>query len=164
MNKFTSLDDLGSQAESGDKPLSPEELRAGSPLDPGAFIDTSNWADEFDSAAELAQPAQTKPGRSRPPIPGDAQPPRPSRARDAPHAAQGRPLQAGRAHRRPLPADRLRAVGLRDLRDPEDQGAHAVQERLLEHAPGARLAAPPDARLLRRGGARADAHRAELVP
>src|SRR5262249_27735885 len=50
MLKFTSIDDLGQTSATGAAPLSPEEVAGGkSPLDPGAFVDTRDWADDVDT-------------------------------------------------------------------------------------------------------------------
>ena len=74
------------------------------------------------------------------------------------------PGQAGRAVRRLLPADRLRAVqpGQRGL--PADRGADAVQVALARPAHLADLAAVDAARQLRRPGAGAAAPRPAVVP
>ncbi len=57
MLKFTSIDDLGQSGTTGAAPLSPEEVAGGkSPLDPGAFVDTRDWADDIATDAAMANP------------------------------------------------------------------------------------------------------------
>ena len=51
--KFTSLDEVGGGDEAGAKPLSPEELGRGGPLDPRDFIDPRAWTSEFSSGEPL---------------------------------------------------------------------------------------------------------------
>ena len=81
----------------------------------------------------------------------------------AARAADARPRQAGRAVRRQLPADRLRALEPRQRRLPPDRRPHAVQEPLARPPHLDHLAAVAAARQLRRAGAGADAPRAALV-
>ena len=62
MLKFTSIDDLGQSGATGAAPLSPEEVAGGkSPLDPGAFVDTRDWADDIATDAALANPVPVAP-------------------------------------------------------------------------------------------------------
>src|SRR5262249_12805796 len=52
MLKFTSIDHRAQPVATGAAPLSPEEVLGGkSPLDPGAFVDTRDWADDISDPA-----------------------------------------------------------------------------------------------------------------
>src|SRR5262249_29336428 len=74
----------------------------------------------------------------------------------AARAADGAPLQAGRAVRWALPDHRLRALELRELRLPQDLRDHAVHVVEPDQAPVAQLAAV-GGRRVHRGRAGADA-------
>ena len=100
-----------------------------------------------DAGAEEDRPCRTSSGSCSP------------AARASGCAADARPREAGRAVRRQLPADRLRAVEPRQRRLPPDRRAHAVQEPLARPPhrarPGAcrRCSATTSRRCRRRCGA-----------
>jgi serine/threonine-protein kinase len=53
MLKFTSLDATAAVGGAGGEPLSPEDLEAAKPLDPGAFVDTRGWTEEVGDEATM---------------------------------------------------------------------------------------------------------------
>jgi serine/threonine-protein kinase len=96
MLKFTSIDDLGQSGTIGAAPLSPEEVAGGkSPLDPGSFVDTRDWADDIATDAVLHPvPVAPIPVEDRPTEPNQSKKtptPRPEPRRSAKIQAQEPP-------------------------------------------------------------------------
>jgi serine/threonine-protein kinase len=99
--KFTSLDAPGPQDQLGAKPLSPEEIGAGGPLDPRDFIDPRAWTNEFISSD---------------PLKADSPPPPPARPGDLPEVTSLEQMLEGNeapiaTAALPLPPERKKARG-----------------------------------------------------